>query len=80
MEVDRYFFKTKKYPLKTKSRTKPLPKAKEKYLEAEEDFEQSLKILEIKYEKKFQFKSTKHWRFDFHLIEYRILVEISGGP
>ena len=80
MEVDRYFFKTKRCPLKTKSRTKPLPKAKEKYLEAEEDFEQSLKILEIKYEKKFQFKSTKHWRFDFHLIEYRILVEISGGP
>ena len=34
----------------------------------------------IKYEKKFQFKSTKHWRFDFHLIEHRILVEISGGP
>ncbi|MCV4242520.1 hypothetical protein, partial [Acinetobacter baumannii] len=32
------------------------------------------------YEKKFQFKSTKHWRFDFHLIEHRILVEIAGGP
>ncbi|EPG2226665.1 hypothetical protein JH163_003224, partial [Acinetobacter baumannii] len=30
--------------------------------------------------KKFQFKSTKHWRFDFHLIEHRILVEIAGGP
>ena len=80
MDEDSYFWKTKKRPLKTKPRTKPLPKAKEKYLEAEEDFEQSLKILEIKYEKKFQFKSTKHWRFDFHLIEYRILVEISGGP
>jgi len=53
---------------------------KEKYLEAEEDFEQSLIVLKIKYEKKFQFKSTKHWRFDFHLIEHRILVEISGGP
>lgn len=36
--------------------------------------------LEIKYEKKFQFKSTKHWRFDFHLIGHRILVEIAGGP
>lgn len=24
--------------------------------------------------------STKHWRFDFHLIEHRILVEIAGGP
>lgn len=34
----------------------------------------------MKYEKKFQFKSTKHWRFNFHLIEHRILVEISGGP
>lgn len=80
MDVDDYFWKTKKRPPKTKPRSKPLPKAKEKYLEAEEDFEQSLIVLEIKYEKKFQFKSTKHWRFDFHLIEHRILVEISGGP
>ena len=80
MDADSYFWKTKKRPFKTKPRTKPLPKAKEKYLEAEEDFEQSLIVLKIKYEKKFQFKSTKHWRFDFHLIEHRILVEISGGP
>jgi very-short-patch-repair endonuclease len=80
MNVEDYLKKTKKRSLKTKPRTKPLPKAKEKYLEAEESFEQSLIVLEIKYEKKFQFKSTKHWRFDFHLIEYRILVEISGGP
>lgn len=80
MNADDYFSKTKKRPPKTKPRAKPLPKAKEKYLEAEEDFEQSLIVLEIKYEKKFQFKSTKHWRFDFHLIEHRILVEIAGGP
>ena len=80
MDANDYFWKTKKRPPKTKARAKPLPKAKEKYLEAEEDFEQSLIVLEIKYEKKFQFKSTKHWRFDFHLIEHRILVEISGGP
>lgn len=80
MNVDEYFWKTKKRPHKTKPRTKPLPKAKEAYLEAEEDFEQMLNVLGIKYEKKFQFKTTKHWRFDFHLIEHRILVEISGGP
>lgn len=80
MHANDYFNKTKKRPLKTKPRTKPLPKAKEKYLEAEEKFEHSLNIFGIKYEKKFQFKSTKHWRFDFHLIEHRILVEISGGP
>ena len=80
MDEKDYFWKTKKLPPKNKPRTKPLPKAKEKYLEAEEAFEQSLIVLEIKYEKKFQFKSTKHWRFDFHLIEHRILVEISGGP
>ncbi|TCB50974.1 hypothetical protein E0H80_06300 [Acinetobacter sp. ANC 4779] len=80
MDVDAYFWKTKKRPLKTKPRAKPLPKAKEKYLEAEEDFEHALNVFGIKYEKKFQFKSTKHWRFDFHLIEHRILVEISGGP
>ena len=80
MNADDYFWKTKKRPPKTKPRSKPLPKAKEKYLEAEEDFENALVVLGIKYEKKFQFKSTKHWRFDFHLIEHRILVEISGGP
>lgn len=65
---------------KRKSRYRPLPKAKQTYLEAEEDFEKALNILDIKYEKKFQFISTKHWRFDFHLIEHKILVEISGGP
>lgn len=80
MNADDYFWKTKKRPPKTKPRSKPLPKAKEKYLEAEEKFEHALGVLGIKYEKKFQFKSTKHWRFDFHLIEHRILVEISGGP
>lgn len=80
MDIDDYFWKTKKRPIKTKPRNKPLPKAKEKYLEAEEEFENALNVLGIKYEKKFQFKSTKHWRFDFHLIEHRILVEISGGP
>lgn len=80
MDADSYFWKTKKRPPKTKPRTKPLPKANEKYLEAEENFEHTLNVLGIKYEKKFQFKSTKHWRFDFHLIEHRILVEISGGP
>ncbi|MDV2468883.1 hypothetical protein QR674_07790 [Acinetobacter chinensis] len=80
MNADDYFSKTQKRPPKAKSRAKSLPKAKEAYLEAEEDFEQALNVLSIKYEKKFQFKSTKHWRFDFHLIEYRILVEISGGP
>ncbi len=80
MNADDYFWKTKKRPPKTKPRSKPLPKAKEAYLEAEEKFEHALGVLGIKYEKKFQFKSTKHWRFDFHLIEHRILVEISGGP
>ena len=80
MEIDQYKGLTKKSPLKTKPRSRPLPKATEKYLEAFEDFEQSLNVFQIKYEKLFQFESTKHWRFDFHLIELRILVEISGGP
>ena len=65
---------------KTKPKSRPLPKATQKYLEAEEEFTEALDNLEIKYEKKFQFKSTKHWRFDFHLIEHHILVEIAGGP
>ena len=36
--------------------------------------------MEIKYEEYFHFKSTKHWCFDLHLIEYRMLIEIAGGP
>lgn len=80
MQINKYTSLTKKQPIKTKPRTIPLPKAKEAYLEAFKNFEQSLNVLKIKYEKLFQFESTKHWRFDFHLIELRILVEISGGP
>lgn len=80
MDISQYTILTKKQSVKTKSRTRPLPKAKEAYLEAFKDFEQSLIVLNIKYEKLFQFESTKNWRFDFHLIEHRILVEISGGP
>lgn len=80
MEIDKYYQFTRKRPQKTKPRNTPLPKANEKYLEAFEDMERALQIFDIKYEKLFQFKSTKHWRYDFHLIEHRILVEISGGP
>ncbi|MDM1019685.1 hypothetical protein QSV37_05080 [Acinetobacter sp. VNK23] len=80
MEAEKYYQLTKKRPLKPKSKTRPLPKAKEAYIDAFEDMERALQIFEIKYEKLFQFKSTKHWRYDFHLIEHRILIEISGGP
>ena len=80
MEIKDYFGLTRKRGIKTKPKSRPLPKATEKYLKAEEEFTKALDILEIKYEKNFQFKTTKHWRFDFHLIEHRILVEIAGGP
>lgn len=79
MDIEKYKKMTNKAPIKAKSKNRPLPKATQKYLEAEEEIENALKILEIKYEKKFQFKSTKHWRFDFHLIEHKILIEIAGG-
>lgn len=80
MEADQYIQLTRKPQPKIKPRNKPLPKANEKYLEAFEDIERALQVLDIKYQKLFQFESTKNWRFDFYLIEYRILVEISGGP
>ncbi|MGQ1523217.1 hypothetical protein ACT44T_14585 [Acinetobacter baumannii] len=80
MDSTEYFWLTRKKEPKTKPKSRPLPKATQKYLEAEEEFTKALDNLEIKYEKKFQFKSTKHWRFDFYLIEHRILVEIAGGP
>ena len=80
MEADQYLQLTRKCQPKTKPRNKPLPKENEKYLESFEDIERALQILDIKYVKLFQFEPTKHWRFDFYLIEYRILVEIAGGP
>jgi len=80
MNIDKYFILTRKLVPKTKPKSRPLPKAKQAYLDTFEDLERALQILEIKYEKLFQFKSTKHWRYDFHLIEDRILIEISGGP
>lgn len=80
MEIKDYFGLTRKREIKTKPKSRPLPKATEKYLKAEEEFTKALDILDIKYEKNFHIKSTKRWRFDFHLIEYKILVEIAGGP
>ena len=80
MDEKEYFWKTKKRPPKTKARAKPLPKAKEKYLEAEETLFQELEEHLIGYERKFQFESTKNWRFDFHIVKLRLLIEIAGGP
>ena len=80
MDVDNYFWKTKKRPIKTKPRNKSLPKAKEKYLEAEETLFQELEEHAIGYERKFQFESTKNWRFDFYIVKLRLLIEIAGSP
>ena len=80
MDADSYFWKTKKRPPKTKPRAKPLPRAKEKYLEAEETLFQELEEHAIGYERKFQFESTKNWRFDFYVVRLRLLIEIVGSP
>ncbi|RZG63693.1 hypothetical protein EXE25_18815 [Acinetobacter bouvetii] len=80
MDEKDYFWQTKKRPPKTKPRSKPLPKAKEKYLEAEETLFQELEEHLIGYERKFQFESTKNWRFDFHIVKLRLLIEIAGSP
>lgn len=48
MNSEDYLRKTKKRPPKTKPRSKPLPKVKEKYLEAEEKFEHALDVLGMK--------------------------------
>jgi len=80
MDPKTYKALTKKQAPKTKPRTKPLPKAKLKYLEAEEILFQELEEHLIGYERKFQFESTKNWRFDFYIVKLRLLVEISGSP
>ncbi|AXY56822.1 hypothetical protein CDG60_09745 [Acinetobacter chinensis] len=80
MNADDYFSKTQKRPPKAKSRAKSLPKAKEAYLEAEKTLFQELEENLIGYRRKFQFESTKNWRFDFYIVRLKLLIEIAGSP
>ena len=80
MEIVTYKSKTNKSPLKTKLRTRPLPKATQKYLEAEETLFQELEENLIGYRRKFQFESTRNWRFDFYIVKLNLLIEIVGSP
>lgn len=68
-----------KAPIKIKSKTRPLPKATQGDLVAFERFKEILDRMEIKYEEYVYFKSTRNWRFDFHLIKYRMLIKIASG-
>lgn len=80
MEANQYKALTKKSILKTKPRAKPLPKATQKYLEAEETLFQELEENLIGYRRKFQFESTRNWRFDFYIVKLNLLIEIVGSP
>ncbi len=80
MDPDLYKCLTAKGPIKTKLRNKPLPKAREKYLEAEETLFQELEEYRIGYRRKFQLESTKNWRFDFYIVKLNLLIEIAGSP
>ncbi len=64
---------------KRKSRYRPLPKAKQTYLEAEETLFQELEENLIGYRRKFKFESTKNWRFDFYIVRLNLLIEIAGS-
>ena len=80
MDPKHYKKLTDKGLIKNKPRNRPLPKASEKYLEAFDRLKEILDRMEIKYEEYFHFKTTKHWRFDLHLVGYLTLIEIAGGP
>ena len=80
METSEYTSLIKKQPLKPKSKTLPLPKATQKYLEAEETLFQELEENNTGYRRKFQFESTKNWRFDFYIVKVNLLIEIVGSP
>ncbi|MFH7410606.1 hypothetical protein [Acinetobacter variabilis] len=80
MDPKHYKKLTDKDPIKNKPRNRPLPKTSEKYLEAFDRLKEILDRMEIKYEEYFHFKTTKHWRFDLHLVGYLTLIEIAGGP
>lgn len=80
MDPKHYKKLTDKGLIKNKPRNRPLPKPGEKYLEAFDRLKEILDRMEIKYEEYFHFKTTKHWRFDLHLVGYLTLIEIAGGP
>lgn len=66
-------------PLKAKPRAKLLPKVKETYLEAEECLFLWLEENLIGYRRKFQFESTRNWRFDFYIVKLNLLMKIAGS-
>ncbi|MCG9515155.1 hypothetical protein MCL26_08540 [Acinetobacter pittii] len=80
MDCKDYFWLTRKKEPKTKPKSRPLPKAKQNYLEAEETLFQELEEHRIGYRRKFQFESTKNWRFDFYIVKLNLLIEIAGSP
>lgn len=80
MDDKEYFWLTRKKEPRTKPKSRPLPKPKEKYLEAEETLFQALEEHRIGYRRKFQFNSTKNWRFDFYIVKLNLLIEIAGSP
>ncbi|MDK2131178.1 hypothetical protein OW666_20195, partial [Acinetobacter baumannii] len=41
---------------------------------------QELEEHRIGYRRKFQFESTKNWRFDFYIVKLNLLIEIAGSP
>lgn len=80
MNDKEYFWLTRKKEPKTKPKSRPLPKTKQNYLEAEETLFQELEEHRIGYRRKFQFESTKNWRFDFYIVKLNLLIEIAGSP
>lgn len=80
MKAKEYSCLINKKLYKKKTRNKLLPKPTQKYLEAEAALKEELEDLSIGFEQKFQPIHTKHWRFDFHIVKLRLLVEIEGGP
>jgi very-short-patch-repair endonuclease len=80
MDIKDYFWLTRKKEPKAKLKSRPLPKAKQNYLEAEETLFQELEEHRVGYRRKFQFESTKNWRFDFYIVKLGLLIEIAGSP
>ena len=80
MNPSQYTKLTKKSEIKRKPKNKPLPKATQKYLEAEETLFLELEENNIGYRRKFQFEPTKNWRFDFYIVKLNLLIEIAGSP
>ncbi len=80
MDSTEYFWLTRKKNLKPSLNPDRYLKRSKNISRLRQHLQEELEDLAIGFESKFQPIHTKHWRFDFHIVKLRLLIEIEGGP